>query len=77
MSLVRKPRLPLRQEVRFDHARGDVVSFNMSLREMLARELTLEEMLGDPIVRLVMKRDGVSEGEIRKLMTRQAETRAA
>ncbi|MDZ4379737.1 MAG: hypothetical protein U0942_00175 [Parvibaculum sp.] len=50
---------------------------NMSLRERLARELTLEEMLGDPIVRLVMKRDGVSEGDIRKLMARQAETRAA
>lgn len=53
------------------------MSFNMSLREMLARELTLEEMLGDPIVRLVMKRDGVSESEIRKLMTRPSETRAA
>ncbi len=31
-------------------------------------ELTLDEMLRDPIVRLLMQRDGVSEGEVRAVM---------
>ncbi len=32
-------------------------------------ELTLDEMLSDPIVRLLMQRDGVSEGEVRAVMS--------
>jgi hypothetical protein len=32
-------------------------------------ELTLEEMLADPIVRLVMQRDHVAETEVRAVMT--------
>lgn len=31
------------------------------------RELTLDEMLNDPIVQLVMQRDGVSDADIRAL----------
>jgi hypothetical protein len=31
------------------------------------RELTLDEMLSDPIVRLVMSRDGVEDDQVRKL----------
>jgi hypothetical protein len=33
-------------------------------------ELTLDEMLADPIVRLVMRRDGVGEAEVRRVMAR-------
>ncbi|MDE1148693.1 MAG: hypothetical protein PW843_19105 [Azospirillaceae bacterium] len=32
------------------------------------KEATLEEMLTDPIVQAVMRRDGVTEGEIRTLV---------
>ena len=42
-------------------------------------ELTLEEMLSDVIVQLVMRRDGVTEAEVRELMAslaRHAEARA-
>jgi hypothetical protein len=35
---------------------------------MLARELTLEDMLAEPIVKLLMDRDGVDEAELRSLM---------
>ncbi len=31
-------------------------------------ELTLDELLADPIVRLVMRRDGVTEADIRRAM---------
>jgi hypothetical protein len=34
------------------------------------RELTLNEMLADPLVHLVMDRDGVREAEIRALIRR-------
>lgn len=33
-------------------------------------EVTLDELLKEPITRLVMRRDGVSETEIRQLMAR-------
>ena len=44
------------------------MSIRSTLTEALSRELTLDEMLADPIVRLLMKRDGVSEGELRALV---------
>ncbi|MEX0839527.1 MAG: hypothetical protein WD034_08345 [Parvibaculum sp.] len=47
----------------------------MSPRESVVRELTLEELLIDPLVRLVMNRDGVREHDIRALAERAAETR--
>lgn len=53
------------------------MSFHISLRENINLELTLDEMLADPIVRSVMERDSVDEGDIRTLMTRQHETRRA
>jgi hypothetical protein len=34
------------------------------------RELTLEDMLADPIVHLMMQRDGVEETQVRALMAR-------
>ena len=34
------------------------------------RELTLDEMLADPIVHLMMARDGVVEAEVRALLNR-------
>jgi hypothetical protein len=34
--------------------------------------MTLDEMLADPMVRLVMRRDGVAEGEVRAMMQRLA-----
>jgi hypothetical protein len=34
------------------------------------RELTLDEMLADPIVHLLMHRDGVREDEVRSLIAR-------
>lgn len=37
------------------------------------RELTLDEMLADPIVHLVMRRDGVQEHHVRSLMARVRE----
>lgn len=40
------------------------------MRKTPARaELTLAEMLADPIVRIVMRRDGVTEQEIRALLS--------
>lgn len=36
----------------------------------LGGELTLDEMLKDEIVRLLMRRDGVSEGQVRAVMRR-------
>ena len=53
------------------------MSFHSSLRENINLELTLDEMLADPIVRKVMKSDSVDESHIRKLMTRQHEKRRA
>lgn len=47
----------------------------MSLRESIVRELSLEELLVDPVVRLVMRRDGVHERDIRALVERAAEKR--
>lgn len=38
-------------------------------RELLG-EPTLEEMLADPIVRLIMKRDGVEESDMRRQIDR-------
>ncbi len=40
-------------------------------------ELTLEQMLSDVIVQLVMRRDGVTESEVRELMASVARHRAA
>jgi hypothetical protein len=40
-------------------------------------ELTLEQMLSDLIVQLVMRRDGVTEAEVRELMAALARHRAA
>jgi hypothetical protein len=40
-------------------------------------ELTLDEMLSDVIVQLVMRRDRVTEREIRELMAGLARRRAA
>ncbi|WP_165799207.1 hypothetical protein [Caulobacter zeae] len=36
---------------------------------------TLDELLSEPIVRLLMRRDGVEEGEVRKLIARVASSR--
>ena len=36
-------------------------------------ELNLDEMLADPMVRLVMRRDGVEEAELRALLDRAKE----
>ncbi len=33
-------------------------------------ELTLDQMLAEPIVRLLMSRDGVAEADVRALMAR-------
>ena len=33
-------------------------------------DATLEELLEEPIIRLLMRRDGVAEAEIRRLMAR-------
>jgi len=35
---------------------------------MRRQELTLDQMLADPIVRLLMNRDGVEDAEIRRLI---------
>ena len=35
-------------------------------------QMTLDDLLADPITRLVMRRDGVSEDEIRRLMAKVA-----
>ncbi len=36
---------------------------------------TLDELLSEPIVRLLMRRDGVEEGEVRKLIAKVASSR--
>lgn len=51
------------------------MSFHSSLRDNIHLELTLDEMLADPIVRKVMKSDSVDESHIRKLLSRQHEKR--
>lgn len=38
-------------------------------------ELSLDQMLADPMVRLVMRRDGVEEAEIRALFGRMRQRR--
>ncbi|WP_164467421.1 hypothetical protein [Caulobacter flavus] len=38
---------------------------------------TLDELLSEPIVRLLMRRDGVEEGEVRKLIAKVASSRRA
>lgn len=40
-------------------------------------EPTVEDMLADPIVRLVMQRDGVEEADLRLTLRRLARARAA
>jgi hypothetical protein len=40
-------------------------------------ELTLEQMLSDVIVQMVMRRDGVTEPEVRELIASLARHRAA
>lgn len=40
-------------------------------------EPTIDEMLADPIVRLVMKRDGVEEMELRRTLNQVAASRSA
>lgn len=42
----------------------------------VTREATLNEMLADPIVRLVMARDGVEEAEVRRIVRQVARARA-
>lgn len=44
---------------------------------MRRHELTLDQMLADPIVRLLMKRDGVEDAEIRQLVEGLRARRAA
>lgn len=39
----------------------------------LSDEPTLDQILSDPIVRLLMQRDGVSEDGLRRLLRRQPE----
>ncbi len=58
-------------------ASDNAPSFRPTLTEALKAELSLDEMLADPIVRKVMKRDGVSEVELRNLMAHRGEHRAA
>jgi hypothetical protein len=41
-------------------------------KQTTIRELTLEEMLADPLIRLVMARDGVTARDVRALMERNA-----
>jgi hypothetical protein len=43
---------------------------------MRQAELSLEQMLSDVIVQLVMRRDGVTEAEVRELMSSVARQRA-
>jgi len=38
-----------------------------SKRKLVDRELTLQEMLNDPIVQDVMRRDGVKRGQVEQL----------
>lgn len=47
----------------------------MSLRESIVRELSLDDLLSDPIVRLAMRRDGVKAGDVRALVERAVEKR--
>ncbi|SMF76074.1 hypothetical protein SAMN06265365_13214 [Tistlia consotensis] len=42
----------------------------------LLQEPTVEDMLADPIVKLVMSRDGVQEEELRRIFRRSARARA-
>jgi hypothetical protein len=44
---------------------------------MRQAELSLEQMLSDVIVQLVMRRDGVTEAEVRELIASVARQRAA
>lgn len=44
--------------------------FSTFARHKLIREMTLNEMLADPLIRLVMARDGVKAAEVRALMER-------
>lgn len=47
----------------------------MTVRPLFA-EPTVDDMLADPIVRLVMQRDGVEEAELRRTLRRLAAARA-
>lgn len=42
----------------------------MGSKHMRQTELSLDEMLADTIVQMVMRRDGVSEDEVREVMAR-------
>ncbi len=44
---------------------------------MIDFQLTLDELLADPVIRLVMRRDGVSEEDVRHLMAQVAGRRRA
>ncbi|MFT4090957.1 MAG: hypothetical protein QM645_09505 [Asticcacaulis sp.] len=44
----------------------------MSPRRFSQHELTLEDMLNDPIVQLLMTRDGVQADDVKALMANQA-----
>jgi len=58
----------------------DLVSgCTVSIERIIMRhgELTLEQMLSDVIVQLVMRRDGVTEAEVRELMASMEHHRAA
>ena len=46
------------------------------MKVMPPREPTVDEMLADPIVRLVMRRDGVEEQEVRRILRLAARGRA-
>lgn len=44
--------------------------------QTLLQEPTVEDMLADPIVKLVMSRDGVQAEELRRIIRRTARARA-
>jgi hypothetical protein len=50
-----------------------MVSVNIAEAELLG-EPTLDELLAEPIVRLVMKRDGVNETDMRSQIDRMLST---
>jgi hypothetical protein len=41
------------------------------------KELTLDELLADPIVQLVMRRDGVTTEDVRKVIERARQAQSA
>tara|TARA_R110002110_G_scaffold84618_6_gene219885 strand:+ start:322 stop:594 length:273 start_codon:yes stop_codon:yes gene_type:complete len=62
--------------VRSGEASSSLKGKRRIIRETIIRELTLEDILSDPLTHLVMRRDGVSASEIRAL-AEEAAKRAA